>query len=751
MKSYQLFVAVSLLAASLPVHAESGDAAEGIDNSEYAFDREKWLDEVSVTAVKQDPQLRLSPLSVTVVDSTLVDRLNIMTMRGVSEIAPNFYMPQYGSRMTSSIYVRGIGARMDQPVIGLNVDNVPYLNKDAYDFDLPDVAKIEVLRGAQSTLYGRNTMAGLINIYTLSPLDVQGFRARVETGNGPMFKGSLAYYGKTSTNVGFSLSGQYYYNEGYWRNAYNGKKADGEQGGSLRWRSAWDSGHNFSLDNTMSFTHDRNNGYPYEYVGTGKIDYNDTCFYRRDVWSDGLTMKWIGNNWTIASITSAQYIHDNMTLDNDFLPKSYFTLTQARNEWNLTQDIVARGNVGSGYNWLTGLFGFYKRAKMHSPVVMKQDGIQELIVDYVNLNPIFDVVWLDDEMLLGSQFKLPVYGFAIYHQSDFRFDKWKFSVGARLDYEHSGIDYRSFADANYKMITKAAGIPMGPDQHIEIDESGSLSQHFLEFLPKVTLSYSLPMAGDNDVYLSVGKGYKSGGYNIQMFSDILQQKLMTEMGRPMTYDIDEVLSYKPEFSWNYELGAHLTCDEGRVNTDISLFYIDCRDQQLTMFPEGNTTGRITTNAGKTRSYGAELQIHYLPTERWQFDFSYGYTHARFVNFSDGINDFKGKQVPYAPSNTLFTAAAYTQPFSGWIENMTFGANLRAVGNIYWNEENSVKQPFYALLGASISARHKRLVMKLWADNLTGTHYNTFSFESMSNTFVQRGRPFTWGVALTLNI
>lgn len=736
----------------IPVTLQMLGESNAIDNPEYSDDGSRWLEEVSVTAFKQDTKLRLAPLAVTIVDSTLINRLNIISLRGVSEIAPNFFMPQYGSRMTSSIYVRGIGARMDQPVVGLNVDNVPFLNKDAYDFDLPDVARIEVLRGAQSTLYGRNTMGGIINIYTLSPLDVQGVRARVETGKGPLFKASVGYYDKISPTLGMGLSAQYYYNGGYWRNEHSGKKADKEQGGSLRWRTALKTGRGFDLDNTLSFTVDRNYGYPYEYTETGKINYNDTCFYRRNVWADGLTLRWHGENWSISSITSTQYIDDNMTLDQDFLPKNYFTLMQKRHEWNVTEDIVARGNVGKVYNWLTGLFGFYKQSKMYSPVVMKEDGIEELIVGYVNQNPIFNAVWLDDRMLLGSQFKIPAYGLAIYHQSDFHFGKWKLAVGARLDYEHNGLDYHSFAEANYRMIMKnPPHMQMGPDQHIEIDETGKLKQHYFEFLPKATLSYSLPMSGDNDVYLSVGKGYKSGGYNIQMFSDILQQKLMTEMGRPMTYDIDEVLSYKPEYSWNYELGAHITCDEGKVNTDIALFYIDCRNQQLTMFPEGNTTGRITTNAGKTRSYGAEIQIHYAPTQRWMFDLSYGYTHARFVKFSDGVNDYKGKSVPYAPANTLFAAAAYKLPLKGWIENLTFGVNTRGTGNIYWNEENTFKQPFYALLGASITASHKRIAMELRADNITGTRYNTFWFESMNNTFVQRGRPFTWSIALTYNL
>ena len=122
------------------------------------------LEEVNVAGVKQMARLNDEPEAATVLSGSALERLGVAAIKGISDVVPNFYVPDYGSRMTSSIYVRGIGARMDQPSVGLNVDNVPYLNKDAYDFDIPDIASVEMLRGPQSTLYGRNTMAGVINV-----------------------------------------------------------------------------------------------------------------------------------------------------------------------------------------------------------------------------------------------------------------------------------------------------------------------------------------------------------------------------------------------------------------------------------------------------------------------------------------------------------------------------------------------------------------------------------------------------------
>ncbi|MCH5230551.1 MAG: Plug domain-containing protein, partial [Muribaculaceae bacterium] len=109
------------------------------------------LKEINITAVKEAGKINDEPEASTFLTGKEIEQLGIVSMRGVSDVVPNFFIPDYGSRITSTIYVRGIGARMDHPAVGLNVDNVPYLNKDAYDFDISDIASVVMLRGPQST------------------------------------------------------------------------------------------------------------------------------------------------------------------------------------------------------------------------------------------------------------------------------------------------------------------------------------------------------------------------------------------------------------------------------------------------------------------------------------------------------------------------------------------------------------------------------------------------------------------------
>ncbi|MBP5583386.1 MAG: Plug domain-containing protein, partial [Bacteroidales bacterium] len=99
-----------------------------------------------------------------------IESKNLNSVKDASISVPNFYQPKYGSHITSSIYIRGFGSRIDQPAMGLVIDNVPIMNKNAFDFDFLDIRRISVLRGPQGTLYGRNSNVGVMDIHTISPL-----------------------------------------------------------------------------------------------------------------------------------------------------------------------------------------------------------------------------------------------------------------------------------------------------------------------------------------------------------------------------------------------------------------------------------------------------------------------------------------------------------------------------------------------------------------------------------------------------
>lgn len=739
-------IAVCALSACAPL-AMAAPTAE--------FSDSVTLPEVTVIAIKQTPLEREATASSTIGEGT-VERLDILSVRDAADIIPNFYVPDYGSRMTSSIYVRGLGARIDQPAIGLNVDNVPILNKDAFDFDIDDIVTIQMLRGPQSTLYGRNTMAGLINVTTLSPLRWQGIRASATYGTGNTWHASAGIYHRFRAPLGISLTIGAGGTDGFFTNRHTGKKCDDGHDYSARLKAEWRPSHSLSIYNTFSASRVKQGGYPYEYVPTGEIAYADTCSYKRTFLSDGLTVQWTTPHFTLSSISSWQYLDDEMRLDQDFLPDDYFTLVQARRENAVTQDFVLRSREdGRAYSWLAGLFGFWKGMEMDAPVTFLDYGIEQLIEKHRNeANPYYPIRWNDRKFPLNSNFRYPTTGMALYHRSEVRTGGWTFTAGLRLDWEHSGLDYHSHCNTSYRIYENTEGTPIPlRDVPVNVDEHGHLSRSFLELLPKISALYDFSTLDcEANAYISAAKGYKAGGFNTQMFSDVLQQRLMQMLGVGMTYNVADIVSYKPEKSWNYEVGARIADPMGNWSAEGALFYIDCTDQQLTVFPDGLTTGRIMTNAGKTRSWGLELSGHAKPATPLDLTMSYGFTDARFRKFDNGKESYSGNHVPYSPMHTLFVSAAWSMdlPFS-FCDRMCVEANFKGTGKIWWDEANTVSQPFYGLLGASVTFGHERWSMQLWGRNITDTGYSTFYFVSISHQFLQRGMPATWGATLRINV
>ena len=151
--------------------------------------------------------------------------------KSLSAIVPNLHIPDYGTAMTSSIYLRGFGSRMDNPVLGLYIDDIPVLDKNAYDFDWLDIRSAELYRGPQGTLYGRNAMCGVLSLTTLSPAVWQGFRASAEYGSfGTVNLQASLYKGNYGAGVA------YRHRSGYYRNAYDDSPVDRLDAVQLRFR-----------------------------------------------------------------------------------------------------------------------------------------------------------------------------------------------------------------------------------------------------------------------------------------------------------------------------------------------------------------------------------------------------------------------------------------------------------------------------------------------------------------------------------
>ncbi|MDR2359107.1 MAG: TonB-dependent receptor [Prevotellaceae bacterium] len=726
---------------------------------------------INFYSYKKTSSLENIPAACSYFPATAIEKDAIDAPAKLTGITPNFYMPGYGAKLTSAIYIRGVGSRMNDPAVGLYVDNIPYMDKSMYDFDFYDLAGIEVLRGPQGALYGRNTMGGVINIYTPSPLLQQGMKFFLSYGNGNTLQANGAYSHKFGENIGVSASMSYKSSDGFFTNRFTNMPVGTLQSFGLRLRFDWKINDYWQLNYIISGENSRQNGYPYGLAGAqGKagdnISYNDESNYARQWLVNSLYLQYKGEGYTVESATSHQYFDDAMQMDQDFRPDSLFTLEQQQRQHAFTQEVVAQSAGAEKYQWLFGAFGFYKDLHTGAPVTLKKDFFNRLI--FSQIPPDAPVsLWATEDCYSSGSYKTPSFGISLFHQSTFRHflvDNLTATAGVRVDYEKISINHATYAldfPVQGKMtVPRPPGAVIPLDYRIGVHISGKDAQSFIQFSPKFTLNYEL--AAGNRAYASISRGYRAGGYNFQLFSDVLQSELETLARTPKTQTIDTtidagLISYKPEYSWNYEAGARVVCFQNRLQAEVSLFYIDSRNQQITQFvPSG--LGRMMKNAGRSQSYGAEISLKGAVND-FSATVNYGYTHATFLQYSDSVKtgnqrlpvDYRGKYIPFVPQHTLSAYAEYIFRFRHcWLERLTISARYTGLGKIYFTENNDAVQHFYGLLDASVTAGKNKFSVSLWGKNITNAAYNLFFFNGINgNSFAQQGLPLQFGVTLRL--
>lgn len=733
------------------------------------------IDEVVVTSsTKETNDLRLLPGSVSILSPQAISGRQIDALKDISSFVPNLYMPDYGSKLTSAIYIRGIGARSSGQSIGLYVDNVPYLDKSTFDFELNDLQRMEVLRGPQGTLYGRNAMGGIVNIYTLSPLNYQGTRLSLSGGNYGAFKAKASHYRKLGDKVGISLSGYYDRNDGFFVNEYNDTRADKEESAGGRFRLDWLIAPNLKAQYTFNYDYANQRAFPYGMYNkeTGTVEpirINDPSTYERNMLNNSLYLEWKTDKFLLSSTTAYQYLNDDMQMDQDYTEKSVFTLHQKQRQYAWSEEVAIRSNDRRNYQWSFGAYGFYNSLKTDGPVMFKEDGLKDVLQkafdDLLANNPRAPqlTVYGDDknQIYFPGYFKTPTYGVAAFHQSTYNnllIDGLSITAGIRLDYEKAKLDYDSSVE-DMKIGVSMKGIPMGVFP-MEAHLKGETSQDFLQVLPKVSLRYQC--SPGTFTYVSVAKGYKTGGYNVQMFGDLVQEyakyDLMSKfMPNAATKPaaVEEVAAYKPEHSWNYEMGVRSELIKDRLNAELTLFYMDIQDIQLTTFAKGGS-GRMITNGGKADSYGVEVSLRALLATGLTADLNYGFTRATFRDYeaidreSKELVNYKDNFVPYTPRHTVSLGLQYTKLLPNcWLDQFTVSAQCTGAGKIFWTEKNDISQNFYTVLNAKAGVRKGAVNVNLWSRNITNTDYQAFYFESFNNSFIQKGKPFQIGAEVAI--
>jgi outer membrane receptor protein involved in Fe transport len=771
------------------------------------------LDEVVVVSQpKEQVRLRLQPVSSNVFGSEQLQQLNVHDLSQLSQYVPSFVMPSYGSRLTSSMYIRGIGSRINNPAVGVYYDNIPLMSKSAFNNHFYMLDRVDVLRGPQGSLYGMNTEGGLVRIYSKNPMNYQGTDVKLGIGTGLYSNVEVAHYHRPSEKLAFSVAGFYSGLKGFINNQNFDKKNDltNEAGGKLRLIYAPNK--QLKFDWTADYQYVNQNGFgygefqpiPYSSVKPYSLDVEDPATtimngYKRNMFTTGLNIGYETDKFLFTSTTSYQFLDDLMLMDQDYMTGDYLQLSQAQKMNAITQEFVLRSHDNSRWQHATGLFGSYQWLNTNAPVffgdgitgpignaianAMKNSMLQAMIGRYMGQGMSAEAakaaaqatvdkmgVNMTAEMAVPGEYKTPSWNFAAFHESNILFgDNWKLTLGLRFNIDKVKIDYDALAYMNMTGGTANATATYHLTSHVQDVRSKSYTQ----LLPKIGLTYTFDDHMGN-IYALVSKGYRAGGYNFQMFSDVLQTELTAHQQDAMRGDYDvehttadydainETIAYKPEESWNYEIGTHLNLFGGSTHFDLALYYMQIRNQQLSIMEPNSNYGRIMVNAGKSHSCGLEATLRGKAIDNaLDWAVTYAFTNAKFDEYQHTVGgstspntdtfagDYDGNYVPFVPQHTLSAMVDWH------IGKFTIGANMNGQGKIWWDEANTYAQKFYAVAGAHADYDFGPVLVSLWGRNLTNTHYNTFAVASSAvngtHYFAQKANPIQIGLDVNIHL
>ncbi len=675
------------------------------------------LEAVTVTAQKQREDLQKVPFAVSSVDAELAERMNLWNVKELRAVIPNLYFANPGDNR-NVIAVRGITTTSYEPAVATYVNGVNQFGLDTYFFLLNDIERIEVLRGPQGTLYGRNSMGGVINIITREPSYNSGF-AKVDVGNYGLIRTAFAYNIKAfdgKLGAGFLLANER--RGGFYINEFDNERFDKQRNNTLSgyidynfgkgWRAKFDL-RSYKGRNHGAFTLAPDPDSALE--NPFRVNQNATTRMVDETSNFSMAVTKTGGKLDFTSVTAYQqnYRYYEDPIDGDFSPADAVSIiNNYGKDWNTnavwTQELRLAGK-GERLDWQFGVFGFLTDAPTRQGIFFGEDAglMGSPMTNFTNINT---------NKSTGS-------GIAVFGQGTYRLDeRLSLTLGLRADYEEKKL-----------IVSQEFDFGEGPFYTVP-DTSGRVD--FTAISPKLALGFT--PAEDHNWYVSYSRGYRPGGLT-QIGSDPSQPPLVT---------------YDPEFSNNLELGTKNYFLNHRVRFNAAVFLSGISDVQVPalILPDALV---ITSNAGDVRSYGVESEFSALLSRNLVLDFNVGYTHATYTNLSlpgeNGIQDFSGNRQLFTPEYTSFVSLEYTPDFfsySSW--KWLFRGELQSFGKQFFNLENTFSQDAFSLVNLKVGVTHRNMEITCWAQNIFDATYIDYAYNFGASHL---GNPATYGGGLTV--
>lgn len=769
------WLVTALLSSAACGTAFAQDAPAG-DEAEQATDGTK-VEEIVVTARRYEESLQSTPIAVSAFTGAGLEQAGVSSLVDAAAAVPNLTMSSTGSgaggTSNTQAFLRGVGQTdfliTTDPGVAIYIDGVYYARTTGSAFDVIDLERVEVLRGPQGTLFGKNAVGGAISLISRPPADQFGGSLQLTTGrfNRADIRASVDL--PLSDTLRTRISGVWRNRDGFAKRAVDGSDlsdqnqlggrlyldwapsdrvsfsfiADGtrERGGSAQsallsfnpnvglaalWRNLVQIPQGLSLPIVNAAT-------PFVSSATGPNVSN------LDLWGTSLTSKFeVSDNIEIKSITAYRKLKAEFARDGDNSPSSYVETHNRVNQDQFSQELqLLGGGPDSSFRWVLGGYYFNEGAIDRNDVRLAGGlfrALEALPGPVVRLSPApcptacaggaGNPINIGFDLDFNIFNRIRTKSYAAFGQASYNItDALSASVGLRYTKE----DKSYFLD--HRRVNSGAPIIV-PTLVQRSDDDIS---------PRFGLDYRASDAVF--LYASASKGFKSGGFN----------------GRPTT--IGAVQSFGPESLWSYEVGAKTDLLDRRLRFNIAGFFSKYKDIQLSSV-RADSTGNlvlVTENAGRAETKGVEIELTAIPTRGLNFTASLGYLDAQYTSLNPGATITLDTKFVKAPEWTTSVALSYTFELSPGAGDLTLRGDW-TLRSDYFNEPTNstvIDQDGFSLFNARIAwtSPQKQIEVALFGTNLTDERYIASGLSSATSFGLEEanfGRPREWGLSAKYN-
>jgi len=716
------------------------------------------LEEIVVTARKRNENFQVVPVTMDVFTAQEIAAAGIESPRDFIAMVPNMTLVETQNIGNSFITIRGISqARNSEPSVAVLVDGVLETNPYEFTQGLYDIKQIEVLKGPQGALYGRDAIGGAIIIHTADPSDHFEASTRLGVGNGLAEKAGLNLSGPLDSagTLKYRASFNYYNTAGYLENVYLDRKADPYRDYSGRLRLLWTPADNFSAD--LRFMYDKAETTAYYFViprsqesnpfsdfttpgnandTTSPIQNNNLGTDKRDILDVALKLDYSLGYGTITSITDFNHTQEIDTGDAyDFRPVTTsveYALTggtpaadggpfdESQSQFidvkTVSQELRFTSPVVNGFSWIAGAYFVHtKRFISTGNLADRGDGAPAVfytpIVDPTNpFATNTNQTFLSDSQDNNAW---AVFGDAIYEFTK----QWELDVALRYDQDQrqNTTDTPTFFLPTTTAVTG------------EVRKAT-----FSATQPKATLRFK--PTDDWTFYGGWSRGFRSGGFN---------QTGVGEVARANgVLGVNDL--FQAEIADTYEVGFKSQFLDRRLTLDADVFHTQSKNGYFFVFIAADSTQNLGNLSATYK--GAEVSLTAHPTDRLDLYANAGFTNSRITAMADPT--VIGNEAPLVSRNTVGAGAQYRQPLGDGLTG-TVRLDYNEIGRTWWEPYNITSRHPASLVDLRMGLQGQKWTVTAWSKNLTNKIYNAeFSPGNVGGAgFLWRALPRRYGVDL----